>query len=42
MTAENRTADQASTNLGILVGYDGSELAATPLSLSSPLIPFPR
>lgn len=31
MTAENRSADQTSTNLGILVGYDGSELAARAL-----------
>lgn len=31
MTAENHTADQTSTNLGILVGYDGSELAARAL-----------
>ncbi|HCG55278.1 MULTISPECIES: universal stress protein [Brevibacterium] len=31
MTAENPTADQTSTDLGILVGYDGSELAARAL-----------
>ena len=31
MTAENRPADQAPTGLGILVGYDGSELAARAL-----------
>lgn len=28
MTTENHIAEQTSTNLGILVGYDGSELAA--------------
>lgn len=31
MTAENRPADQTPTGLGILVGYDGSELAARAL-----------
>lgn len=31
MTAENRSADQTATDLGILVGYDGSALAARAL-----------
>lgn len=31
MTAENRSTDQMPTGLGILVGYDGSELAARAL-----------
>ena len=31
MTAENLSADQTPTDLGILVGYDGSELAARAL-----------
>ena len=35
MTAENHTADQASMNLGILVGYDGSELAARALEYAA-------